>query len=255
MLQNLRQFFESRTLRKYRLPDALWDETLSYLPFLAKWPNDNLQRLRALSTLFLVEKNIISGHDSLVVSPLMRTLIAAQACTLVVNKSLAEYEGFRSIVVHPDSFVPSQDYIDEAGVVHEGGEPIAGETSEDGPILLSWPDVWESTDFESSGMNLVVHEFAHKLDMQNGHANGIPPLSTRAEHERWSRALKDAFTDFCRRVDSGEETHIDSYASEHESEFFAVCAEVYVASPDLLLATYPDFYRELNSYFKLWNDS
>ncbi len=184
----------------------------------------------------------------------MRTLVAAQACTLIVNKSIAEYKGFSDIVVHPDSFVSSQDYVDDAGVVHEGGEPIAGETSDDGPVLLSWPDVWESTDFESSGMNLVVHEFAHKLDMQNGAANGIPPLPTREEHERWYRALNVAFTDFRSRVNSGEMTQIDPYASEHESEFFAVCAELYVASPDLLRATYPDFYRELNGYFQLWNE-
>jgi MtfA peptidase len=252
MFEYLRRRSEKKTLKKFEIPDTLWDEAISALPFLSTWPEATLDRLRSLCTLFLVEKNIVSGHSSLEITPSIRVIIAAQACALIVHRNLLEYSGFSDIVVHPDSFPPSQDYTDEAGVVHTNAESIAGEAWEDGPVLLSWPDVWESVNFEDSGMNLVIHEFAHKIDMRNGEANGVPSLETREDHARWIRVLSDAYRDFCDRVDADEATKIDPYASEHESEFFAVCAEIYVAAPQILRETYPEFFEEMNRYFKLW---
>ncbi len=254
MLEYLRRKQREHTLRKFALPDVLWNETLARIPFLACWPGQSLMKLRTLCTLFLVEKNIISGHPSLEVTSLMRTLIAAQACTLIVHRTLSDYAGFTTIVIHPDSFPRTEDFVDEAGVVHADYEPIAGEAWPDGPVLLSWPDVFDTIDFANSGTNLVIHEFAHKIDMQNGEANGVPPMETRLAHENWCEALASAYRDFCSRVDAGEETQIDPYASEHESEFFAVCAEVYAAEPHTLRAAYPAFFVEMNLYFKLWEE-
>jgi MtfA peptidase len=255
VFEYLRRRKDARSLEKYALPDALWSETLSHLPFLSAWPDATLNKLRALCTLFLVEKSIYSGHESLTITPLMRTLIAAQACALIVHRTLDDYAGWTDIVVHPDSFPRSQDFMDEAGVVHTDTGEIAGEAWEEGPVLLSWPDVWESVDFDQSGMNLVIHEFAHKIDMKNGEANGVPAFATREEHQRWTNALAAAYADFRKRVDANEDTAIDPYASEHESEFFAVCAEIYAAAPHILREAYPLFFDEMNAYFRLWNDA
>ena len=252
MFEFSRRSRELSALKKYALPDALWRETTDQLPFLESWAPTNIARLRELSTLFLAEKSIVSGHASLEVTPLMRTLIAAQACALIVNRTLADFDDFHCIVVHPDGFPRTQDFVDEAGVVHHNAELIAGEAWDEGLVLLSWPDVHEGMDFRVTGMNLVIHEFAHILDMRAGGANGVPPMADREAHARWNLALSAAYTDFCARVDSGDETTIDPYASEHESEFFAVCAEVYVAAPEILRDAYPNFYLEMNHYFKLW---
>jgi hypothetical protein len=241
-----------RALEKFALPNALWDGTVQALPFLKRWSPMMLLQLRELTTLFLVEKTIFSGHPSLEVTPEIRTLIAAQACTLILHRDLDDYDGWDNIIVHPDDFPRSESYVDEAGVVHSDPDFVSGETWESGPVLLSWPDVEESLDFEITGMNLVIHEFAHKLDMKNGDADGVPPLATREATLAWVRALRLAYADFCERVDAGQETVIDSYASEHESEFFAVCAEVYVAAPEQLRACYPEFYAHMNDFFQLW---
>ncbi len=252
MLKYLRRKAREKTLSKNALPDALWESTCGCLPFLAHWTSDMRTALRAQSTLFLVEKNIFSGHESLIVTPEMRTLIAAQACTLILHRTLDDYAGWTNIVVHPDSFPRTQDEIDDAGIVHHDAELVAGEAWEDGPVLLSWPDVWASRDFDHSGMNLVIHEFAHKIDMRAGEANGVPALKSRALHDAWCSALQAAFEDFRKRVDLGEETEIDPYASEHESEFFAVCAEIYVAAPEILKKNYPEFFKEMNAFFLIW---
>jgi MtfA peptidase len=254
MFEFIRQKQRARTLARNQLPDDCWNAALRDLPFLSAWTPAMLTRLRELSTLFLVEKNIFSGHESLEVTPHMRTLIAAQACTLLLHRDLDDYAGWTNIIVHPDGFPRTQDYTDEAGVVHTDAEFIAGEAWEDGPVLLSWPDVWETLDFEATGANLVIHEFAHKIDMRNGDVDGVPPLASREAHARWLSAMNEAYGQFCARVDAGEDTIIDPYASEHESEFFAVCAEVYVAAPQVLRSEFPEFFAQMNAFFRLWND-
>jgi MtfA peptidase len=254
MFEFLKQRRRDRALDTHALPDALWHTTVAQLPFLQRWDATMLDRLRELSTLFLVEKNIFSGAASFEVTPEMRTLIAAQACTLILHRSMDDYTGWDNVVVHPDGFPRSEDVVDEAGVVHQSDEAIAGEAWEGGPVLLSWPDVWASTDFEATGMNLVIHEFAHKIDMLNGEIDGIPPLDDRAALQRWRAALAGDYAAFCAQVDADQPTWLDPYASEHESEFFAVCAEVYVAEPEGLQIAFPKMFKEMNGFFKLWAD-
>ena len=139
---------------------------------------------------------------------------------------------------------------DEAGVVHVNDGPLAGEAMPGGPVALSWPDVEASADFEATGMNLVIHEFAHKLDMRDGDANGCPPLDPPLDTRRWKAVLSAAYDDFAARVDRDEETAIDSYAADSPAEFFAVLSEVFFASPVTLVREYPDVYRQLVAFYR-----
>ena len=125
--------------------------------------------------LFLHAKAIVGarGHE---VTPLQRVIIALEACVLVLELDLAFYDGFENVIVYPGEFVPDWEWEDEAGVVHRNDEPLAGEAMPGGPVVLSWPDVEAGADWEAAGMNLVIHEFAHKIDMRNGEADGCPPL-------------------------------------------------------------------------------
>jgi Mlc titration factor MtfA (ptsG expression regulator) len=126
------------------------------------------------------------------------------------------------VVVYPGEFVPGWEWEDEAGVVHTNDEPMAGEAMHRGPVVLSWPDVAASADWEASGMNLAIHEFAHKLDMIDGDADGCPPLPPGMSLGEWKRTMRAAFDDFVERVDRNEDTAIDPYAAESPGEFFAV---------------------------------
>jgi Mlc titration factor MtfA (ptsG expression regulator) len=249
MFDALRRYRRNRILRTAALPDALWRDACRVLPFLAPYTADELARLRDLVVLFLDAKSIVGaqGHD---VTPLQRTIIAIQACVLVLNLDLALYEGFENIVVYPDEFVPGWEYEDEAGVVHRRDDALAGEAMHGGPVVLSWPDVAASADWDASQMNLVIHEFAHKIDMQNGDANGCPPLPDDAARREWQRVMRDAYADFSARVDADEDTAIDPYAAESPGEFFAVLSEVFFAEPALLQDEYPEVYREFARFYR-----
>ena len=175
MFEAIRRWRERRTLASSAIPEALWREALEALPFLAVYTEPEFQRLRERVVLFLNDKSIV-GAEGFEVTPLMRAMIAIQACVLVLNLDQRLYDGWENVIVYPDEFVTNLEYEDEAGVVHRRDEPLAGEAMPGGPVVLSWPDIVASADWSATGMNLVIHEFAHKIDMRNGEANGFPPL-------------------------------------------------------------------------------
>ncbi len=249
MFKALRNWRERRVLASAAIPDALWDEARARLPFLDAWTGEELERLRVKVVLFLDAKAIVGarGHE---VTPLQRVIIAAQACVLVANLDLALYDGWESVVVYPDEFVPGWQWEDEAGVVHTNDDAMAGEAMPGGPVVLSWPDVEASADWEAAGMNLVIHEFAHKIDMVNGDANGCPPLPPGMSRREWQAAMAPAYEDFCARQDRGEDTAIDPYAAESPAEFFAVLSEVFFVEPALLVAEYPAVYAQFARYYR-----
>jgi Mlc titration factor MtfA (ptsG expression regulator) len=247
-----------RALASHALPDDEWHAALRELPFLDHYAASALARLRELTTLFLVEKSIVSGATTgnhvLEVTPHMRILIAVQACLLVLGRgasvtdAMADFDGWENVVVYPGDFPRTYDYEDEAGVVHRLDEPIAGESWYGGPVLLSWPAV--AAGYDASGMALVIHEFAHKIDMLDGEVDGIPPLAPSAR-EAFRREVSAAYEDFCQRVDAGEDTAIDPYAAELIDEFFAVSCEVFFAEPELLRSEYPAYFAQLQAYFHI----
>ena len=247
MFDALRRYRRNRVLRTAALPDALWRDACRALPFVDRYSAGELARLRDLVVLFLDAKSIVGaqGHQ---VTPLQRTIIAIQACVPVLNLDLALYDGFETGVVYPGEFVPGWEYADEAGVVHRRDDALAGEAMDRGPVVLSWPDV--AADWDESQMNLVIHEFAHKIDMQNGDANGCPPLPGDAARRDWQRVMRDAYEDFSARVDADQDTAIDPYAAESPGEFFAVLSEVFFAEPALLHGEYPDVYREFARFYR-----
>lgn len=229
-----------------QLDRTAWTDTLA-LPVFDGLPTEAAERLEQLARQLLADKTFtgVAGHE---VDPAMATVIAAFAALPVLNLGYDCYKGWNEIVVYPAEFVPERDVTDEYGVVHRVRQPLSGEAWAGGPLVLSWDDVQHSGGGE--GYNVVIHEFAHKLDMRNGAVDGLPPLPAGMAVADWAAAFEAAYVDFCRRVDRGEETAIDPYASESPAEFFAVLTEAFFEMPDVLADDYPAVYGQLKRFFK-----
>jgi len=240
---------DARMLVQRAIPEDLWRLTLSRFPFLLHRPVDDLQRLRDLSTLFLADKEF-AGMQGLEVDDGMAVAIAAQACLPILRLGLSQYDAFKGIVVHPDVVVARREVMDEDGVVHHYDEELSGEAMEGGPVMLSWRDVADAGDSAAWGYNVVIHEFAHVLDMRDGAPDGVPLLPDRAARERWLDVLEPQWQDFCARVDDGEDTLIDPYGAEAIDEFFAVASEVFFVNASALRAEHPLLYELLAGYYR-----
>lgn len=247
MFQALRNWRRDRILKRSSLDEALWQGVLGRYPFTRALREDERSKLRERVVLFLNEKSIVAA-GGLALYDEMRMCIAAQACMLILNLDLDYYRGWVEVIVYPDEFVAEYEYVDENGIAHRVEEPMTGESWLEGPVILSWADA-ELRGGET-GYNVVIHEFAHKLDMLNGEANGFPPLHPGMDRAAWTRVFGSAYEDFRGRVERREPGGIDPYAAEHPAEFFAVLSETFFESPHRVLDAYGDVYRQLAAFYR-----
>ena len=257
-------WFRSRS--RARVPPidaALWRRATSSWLFMRGVSAEESERLRGIAQGFLNDKRFAGTHE-LEVTQEMKVAIAAQACILVLELGEEWYAGWSDIIVYPAQFAPEREYTDEAGVVHVTRDAMAGEAWLGGPVILSYEDVALAADEQArvAGYNVVIHEFAHKLDMRSGDPNGFPPLHRDMSASAWKRAFSAAYEDFCAQVDAAQALPqrraqaaldalpIDPYAAENAGEFFAVCSEAFFETPELLAPAYPAVYEQLRLFYR-----
>lgn len=270
MLHTLRRLWSAARANLAPVPDisaAMWLQTLKRHPFLEELPLQQQSKLRALSALFLRDKQFHGAHG-LQVTDAMAIDIAAQACLPLLHwgapeQALAWYDDFVTIVVHPGEALARRQAVDEAGVVHHYEEVLLGEAMERGPVMLSWSHVRRAADHTEQGTNVVLHEFAHKLDMRSGEANGCPPLphgflgtsSARQAHAAWWSAWEPAYEGFRERVIMAERfgapaPWLDAYGATAPAEFFAVACEAYFVNRSRFGMEFPNLTPVLDAFFQ-----
>lgn len=247
MSWNVKTWYRHRILENESIPGDLWREAVARLRCLRGLSPVELERLRECITLFLHAKQI-SGAHGLVITSEMHVMIAAQACILILNLDLDYYEGWIEVIVYPGEFIRDYEYADEDGVVHRAREAVSGESWLGGPVILSWEDTAAAG--KEAGYNVVIHEFAHKLDMLNGDANGSPPLHAGMSQHAWSEAFSKAYAIFCLKVDADETTAIDPYAAENPAEFFAVISEAFFEMPLVVKLHFSAVYEQLALFYR-----
>ena len=237
-----------RILRRHPIPDRDWRNVSDRLPLLAPLTPAERARLRELATLFIHDKTF-TGVQGLTVTPEMQITVAAQACLEVLELGLDAFSGWVEIVLYPDAFRINREQQDESGLVSMEESVLSGESWGQGPVILSWQDVKRDSFQLHRGRNVVIHEFAHKLDMLNGRANGMPPLHPEMPIEDWTRALSRAYDTLVRTLERGRPAPINPYAATNPAEFFAVICEYFFTAPELLHRHEPEVYRQLRAYF------
>lgn len=244
----LRNWRRRRILANHPLDPALFARVSAGLPFLAGLPADKAARLAQMAIVFLAEKQFtpLAGAE---LRDEDRLSIALQACLPVLELGLDWYEGWVGVLVYPGDFRVRHTETDEDGVAHEWEDALAGESWQGGPVILSWEALKEAGSVAEGGSNVVIHEFAHKLDMRSGAPDGIPPLHPGMDRERWRRTLDEAYTGFCDTVDRGRDTWLDPYAAEHPAEFFAIASEAFFEAPHELRRRYPDLYDQFVRFY------
>jgi len=247
MFKFIRNWLNSSVIRKSTITQSTWDKAFSLMPLIHNLSLEDKSRLIELAILFLDKKQIQGAHG-LGVTEDMQIKIALQACLPILKFDIDEYTGWTLIIMYPSGFTTKQTIIDEYGIAHNVQSNLAGEAWLRGPVILAWDEVKNAGVID--GHNLVIHEFAHKLDMQNGVANGYPPLHADMSPRQWANAFSAGYDDLKSKCDSNKNIGIDCYGASSPAEFFAVISEVFFERPNIIIQHYPAVYEELRKYYK-----
>jgi Mlc titration factor MtfA (ptsG expression regulator) len=218
-----------------------------------RWLDDRERKhLRDLVRVFVAEKHW-EGCGGLALSDEMRVTIAAPACLLVLELPHELYRNVHSILVYPSTVVSPQRKLGAFEVPLkpvEGPLPILGQAQLRGPVILVWDAVKRTGRHPESGHNVVYHEFAHKLDMLDGRADGTPPLHGRAEYQRWARVCSRVYRALREQAERGSHSLLDTYGATSEAEFFAVATEEFFDRPPALRRRHPELYEVLRAFYR-----
>ncbi len=236
------------TLSHHPIPHEAWKKLMREADIFSGLSAVERAHLRELTTLFLRSKSI-NGVQGLVVSMEMALAVAAQACLLILKLGLDYYDGWIEVVIYPGAFRVTKDSADETGLVSHQEQALSGESWLRGPVILSWDDIASDLAVSRPGKNVVVHEFAHKLDMLNGSANGLPPLHPDMIRSQWTAVFSDAFDHLQKQLAHHQRPGINAYGATAPAEFFAVASEYFFTDPQTLQHLSPAVYDQLVLFY------
>lgn len=245
--------FETKRQRRNRIRSQPfpndWDAILHrQVPLYQRLSDQDRQELQGLIQIFVDEKHF-EGCGGLTLNDAIRVTIAAQACILLLHRETDLYPRLISILVYPSTYVAQARQPIGGGMVLEGEVARLGEAWKDGVVVLSWDNVVAGASDIHDGHNVVLHEFAHQLDQENGPADGAPVLEHRSQYVSWARVLGNEYEQLRQAASQGRPSVLDRYGATNPAEFFAVATECYFEKPKELQCMHPELFEELRAYY------
>nr|WP_277602461.1 M90 family metallopeptidase [Parahaliea mediterranea] len=252
-------YLPRRRYRRYMarpFPDD-WNDALSRVPLCDGLPEALRAELRDKIKAFLYHKRFV-GCEGLEVDDDMRVQVAALACLLVLNRPSTLYRPVQWVYLFPGAFRSRRPERDEFGVVSTPEGDLLGHSWSNGRVVLAWDSVRKGIARPDDGFNVVLHEFAHQLDQEDGSADGAPLLYERRDYADWSDVLSEEYEQLHRDLESGRHTLIDPYGATNPAEFFAVVTELFYECPHDLADRHPRLFRAFMDYYRVdpreWRD-
>ena len=244
-------FFKRRRRERLRttpIPHE-WEQILrKNVPLYRRLPEADRRELHGHIQVFLAEKHF-EGCGGLELTDEIKLTIAAQACLLLLHRDTDYYRRLITILVYPAAYIAKAIEPIGGGVVLEGEVCRLGEAWKDGVVVLSWDDVCCGAADIHDGHNVVLHEFAHQLDQEDGAADGAPILDHRSRYVTWARVLGAEFEQLRRDSERGRSTVLDEYGATNPAEFFAVATECFFETPAPMKQKHPALYEALKGYY------
>jgi Mlc titration factor MtfA (ptsG expression regulator) len=229
------------------LDTELLDLLRLHMPLYDRLPSELQLQLQGLVNVFLNDKSFF-GSGGLEVTDEMRLTVAGNACLLLLNRDDPCFPGSDTILLYPDTIVTHQVKYD-GPIVHEGTSARLGESWHRGPVILSWADVLRGVNDPNDGHNVVLHEFAHKLDEENVSMDGLPVLREHADYPDWAHIMNTEFAHLIERISHNRNRVMDGYGSTSPAEFFAVATEAFFEKGQKMQERVPKLYAQLEQYY------
>ena len=218
------------------------------LPGYSRMPTDLQMQLKRKIRQFLHEKTFVACGD-LEMNDEVRVTIAAKACLLLLNRETEVFPKLSHILVYPSAFVVPRQRIEGGGIVTHTNQTLSGESWSDGRVILAWDQIVNNPHNEEMGQDVVIHEFSHQLDSEDGTTNGAPVLPSTVAYRQWSQVMEREFLRLQSAIDQQEETVIDPYGASNPAEFFAVTTEAFFKKSAVFATAHPELFKVLQAYY------
>ena len=239
-----------RTRRRRRLLAkpmlAHWQALFEAIAHYRQLDDLNRAKLRDSARIFIAERTF-EGCQGIEITDEVRVTVATLACLLLLGWDGFYFDNVPTILIYPKAYVAPRERV-VGGVIMQDESDRLGEAHYRGPLILSWAEVDAEARQIGQGTNLVLHEFAHQLDMRSGDAEGVPPLP-RALRKRWQTVMGREYRHLCQAAERGHATLLDPYGATNPAEFFAVATECFFENPVELGEQRPELYELLRAYY------
>ncbi|HEY5140834.1 MAG TPA: M90 family metallopeptidase [Methylococcales bacterium] len=230
------------------LPQSSLSVLKTDVPLYNRLPPADQIELGGHIQIFLAEK-LFEGCRGLEITDEIKLTIAAQACILLLHRQTDYYPGLTSILVHPQAYHATNRRHIGDGVIIEGDEVRLGESWHRGSVVLSWEDVKRQSLRHNNAQNVVLHEFAHQIDLSGGQGDSSPVLQQAESFAEWAAALQENYEQLCADIMADRPTVLDDYGATNPTEFFAVATECFFENPHQLQQYHPQLYNELKAFY------
>lgn len=242
---------QRRNRLRRRFFPPLWHAIIDRnLPPYSYLSPDERKRLEGHIQVFLAEKQFI-GCGGLQVTEEMKLTIAAVACLLLLNERGEYFPKLRSILIYPSTYLVNETVALSNYIVEERRVARLGESWTKDRVVLSWEQIERDILNWRDGHNVILHEFAHQLDQEDGKAEGVPILQKDSDYSLWAKVMTKEYQKLCQDTQRGVKTVMDSYGATNPAEFFAVATETFFEKPHQLLKKHPALYEQLQLYYQV----
>ena len=235
-------------LKNHPFPPA-WEKGLECIPLYGRLPEHDRKELKGHIHVFLAEKSF-EGCGGFELTDEARLMVAAQACILLLHRETDYFPGLSSIIIYPDEYLAPLQEVDEIGVVTEWTDRLSGESCREGSIVLSWKDIKLKGPGVHEAYNVVLHEFAHQLDVEDGITSGAQLSAGPSRRRTLTEILERGHLRLKRDLARGRATVLDPYGEENLAEFFAVATECFFERPLSLRNWDTELFLELSGYYR-----
>jgi MtfA peptidase len=244
--------FKNRRRRKLLqtpLPESVVSVLKTNVPLYNRLPPADQIELGGHIQIFLSEK-LFEGCRGLEITDEIKLTIAANACILLLHRQTDYYPGLTSILVHPQAYRATRREHIGSGVIIEGDEVRLGESWHRGSVVLSWEDIRRQSFGQEYAQNVILHEFAHQIDISGGQGDSSPVLQQAASFAQWISTLQENYEQLRNDIIADRPTVLDDYGATNPAEFFAVATECFFEKPHLLQQYHPQLYNELKEFYQ-----
>jgi MtfA peptidase len=233
-----RRYLRRMAVMRLPFPDQ-WEKILrTHVAFFEALDDSGKARFRQLVQIFLDEIRITGIRTE--IDETIRVLVAASAAIPVFGFHDWEYHRLREVLIYPDAF---DDAYHSRGGSDENILGMVGLHHLSGVMILSKPALLAGFAHQAGAHNVGVHEFAHLVEKESSEY-GLPPEVPWMAVRQWVRYVARELA-----RPSKHHAHFSDYAYTNEHEFFAVLAEYFFTSPELLKRRDPALYAMLRNMF------